>query len=132
MTECGRCGTAVKWDEGKQFDMNGRPHSARNCKTKPGYVWCPKHRALFHENAVCVHYQKYNWEPGQHDDHLVELIYKEYEYGDMWKWREKKDAEKEKICTTCGKPFGALGEKRHMQVHKMHDDGQSNIMEFFS
>ena len=131
MTQCKRCGEAVKWDEGKQFDLHGVPHNIRDCRTKAGFVWCPKCKTCFHEKGVCEHYKKYNWEPGQSDELLVDLIAKKYEYGDRWKYRDKKDAEQEKTCPKCGSQFGTMGEKRHMQAHKMQEEGQNNLMEYF-
>ena len=112
--------------------MHGNPHSTRDCHTKPGFVWCPKHKECFYENAVCEHYEKYGWEPGQSDEPLINLIIRDYEYGDIWKWRERKNNEQEKKCPKCGSLFGVMGEKRHMQAHKMQEEGQDSLMEYFT
>ena len=60
------------------------------------------------------------------------MIVRNYEYGDNWKWRNKKnDQAAEKLCPKCNRPFGVMGQKRHMQAHKKYEEGQNSMSEYF-
>ena len=94
MTNCNRCDITISFENGLCFSF-GIPHDTRKCKTVPGYVWCPTHRAKFSKRHPCEHYIQYGYEPDSNEKFFIKLINEHYQKGD---WFTKKTAS-EKVVT---------------------------------
>ncbi len=120
---CKRCGIAIKFDNGICINASTDvPHNISHCKTKGGYVYCPKHQDVFPQNNSCEHYKEYGYTPGQTESFFIKLIVQEYKKGSfLHRKNNRKSSQFDKlkgptICTNCGKNLthlDSLEQDRH-------------------
>ena len=138
MTDCKRCGIIILFENGLCFSQNGVPHDIRRCKTIPGYVWCPIHRAKFSKRHSCEHYVQYGYEYDSNEEFFIKLINENYQKGDWFtrRNRTKKSGDKMKksTCNKCNTPIHNLSESQQRLHEKRHLDQENNqnvLSEFF-
>ncbi len=138
MTNCKRCDVTISFENGLCFSF-GIPHDIRKCKTVPGYVWCPAHRAKFSEKYPCGHYVQYGYESGFNEEFFIKLINEHYQKGDWFTRRNhiKKSGDKMKksICNKCDRPLHNMIEQQqkiHEQMHKNEEKHQNTLSAFFN
>ena len=124
MINCKRCNLEITFDESRCLSAStGQPHDIRKCKTKPGYVYCPKCRDTFPRTNACTHYLTYGWKFNQNEEFVLDLIQQNYVDGDWFNRRNNRKVSGDKMkerqyCKKCKKTFPANFDASKMSLHE--------------
>ena len=130
---CKRCGLGIVFENGRPLDAStGIPHSIKSCKTKPGYVYCPKHMEVFSQKNPCSHYTKYGYQPGQSENFFIERIQEDYCPGDWFKRKQNRKNSFDKMkegqkCNRCGLVFPRNATRQDTDSHEQECKLQTKL-----
>jgi len=124
MISCKRCGIGIIYDESRHLNPStGMPHDIRKCRTKAGYVYCPKCRNSFPRTNACSHYLTYGWKYNHNEEFFMKLMQENYVEGNWFNRRKNRKTSFEKLkenqyCKNCNMTFPKNADRIKMDAHE--------------